>query len=217
MSDTTVPAPAEETVEAAKVEVKAATAPYTSITVRNPIVDKASYLEHSVRAKLGSEESRMFVAAAADVTDNAGLVPTRQLTAPTERPNEPQTAGMPFGPGTNFINLPPSTQRTPATVAYDVAIGGLPFFYGISNERPYIRQTAPYKKEQFDNSKEPGEQTLEGWWIRSQSSFHRGAGIKFYDPSAGEEVDYRFSDSEGVNVWTKGEVTLLHRPYHHAL
>jgi HK97 family phage major capsid protein/HK97 family phage prohead protease len=81
VSDTTVPeASAAETVEAAKVEVKAATAPYISTTVRNPIVDKASYLEHSVRAKMGSEESRMFVAAAADVTDNAGLVPTRQLT-----------------------------------------------------------------------------------------------------------------------------------------
>jgi HK97 family phage prohead protease/HK97 family phage major capsid protein len=82
VSDTTVPevAPAAETVEAARVEVKAATAPYISTTVRNPIVDKASYLEHSVRAKLGSEESRMYVAAAADTTDNAGLVPTRQLT-----------------------------------------------------------------------------------------------------------------------------------------
>lgn len=82
VSDTTVPevAPAAETVEAAKVEVKAATAPYISTTVRNPIVDKASYLEHSVRAKLGNEESRMYVAAAADTTDNAGLVPTRQLT-----------------------------------------------------------------------------------------------------------------------------------------
>ena len=82
VSDTTVPevAPAAETVEAAKVEVKAATAPYISTTVRNPIVDKASYLEHSVRAKLGSEESRMYVAAAADTTDNAGLVPTRQMS-----------------------------------------------------------------------------------------------------------------------------------------
>jgi hypothetical protein len=98
---------------------------------------------------------------------------------------------------------------TNTTVAYDVAIGGLPFFYGISNERPYERQTAPYKKQQFDNSKEPGEQTLEGWWIRSQGSFHRGAGITFFDPSAGEEVDYRFSDSEGIDVWTKGQVTLL--------
>jgi hypothetical protein len=98
---------------------------------------------------------------------------------------------------------------TNTTVAYDVAIGGLPFFYGISNERPYERQTAPYKKQQFDNSKEPGEQTLEGWWIRSQSSFHRGSGITFFDPSAGEEVDYRFSSSQGVNVWDKGQVTLL--------
>ena len=81
VSDTTVhEAPAAETVEAAKVEVKASTAPFIQTTVRNPIVDKASYLEHSVRAKLGSEDSRMFVAAAADTTDNAGLVPTRQLT-----------------------------------------------------------------------------------------------------------------------------------------
>jgi HK97 family phage major capsid protein len=82
VSDTTVPevAPAAETVEAAKVEVKAATAPYTSVTVRNPIVDKASYLEHSVRASLGNETSKMYVAAAADTVDNAGLVPTRQLT-----------------------------------------------------------------------------------------------------------------------------------------
>jgi HK97 family phage prohead protease/HK97 family phage major capsid protein len=82
VSDTTVPevAPAAETVEAARVEVKAATAPYISTTVRNPIVDKASYLEHSVRASLGNETSKMYVAAAADTTDNAGLVPTRQLT-----------------------------------------------------------------------------------------------------------------------------------------
>jgi HK97 family phage prohead protease len=82
VSDTTVPevAPAAETVEAAKVEVKAATAPYISTTVRNPIVDKASYLEHSVRASLGNDTSKMYVAAAADVVDNAGLVPTRQLT-----------------------------------------------------------------------------------------------------------------------------------------
>lgn len=47
----------------------------------------------------------------------AATSPITQLTAPTERPNEPQTAGMPFGPGTNFISLPPSNQRTPATVA----------------------------------------------------------------------------------------------------
>ncbi len=93
--------------------------------------------------------------------------------------------------------------------SYDVAVGGQPFFYAINDSRPYIRQTAPYRKDQFDNGAEPGEQSLTGWWIRSQSSFHGGEGIKFYDPSAGETVAHRFTDSKGVNVWTKGEVTLL--------
>jgi hypothetical protein len=93
--------------------------------------------------------------------------------------------------------------------AYDIAIGGLPFFYAISDARPYRRQTAPFRKDQFDNGSEPGEQSLTGWWIRSQSSFHGGAGIKFYDPSAGETVTHRFTDSKGVDVWTKGQVTML--------
>ena len=95
------------------------------------------------------------------------------------------------------------------SVAYDVALGGIPFFYAINDARPYIRQTAPFRKDQFDNGREPGEQSLTGWWLRSQSSFHSGSGIKFYDPSAGETVNYRFADSKGVNVWTKGQVTLL--------
>jgi hypothetical protein len=85
----------------------------------------------------------------------------------------------------------------------------LPFFYAISDARPYVRQTAPFNKEQFDNGNEPGEQSLTGWWLRSQSSFHNGTGIKFYDPSAGETVAHRFADSDNVDVWTKGQVTLL--------
>jgi hypothetical protein len=92
---------------------------------------------------------------------------------------------------------------------YDVAIGGEPFFLAPTDQNPYQRETAPYRKDQFDNGKEPGEQSLTGWWIRSQSSFHVGSGIKFYDPSTGETSPYRFADSQGVNVWTKGEVTLL--------
>jgi hypothetical protein len=94
-------------------------------------------------------------------------------------------------------------------MSYDVALGGLPFIYAISDARPYTRQTAPFRKDQFDNGAEPGEQSLTGWWIRSQSSFHGGSGIKFYDPTAGETIPYRFADSQGVDVWTKGQVTLL--------
>ena len=79
VSDTTVPAPAEETVEAAKVEAAAPrpaffTAPRLEFT-------KAKYLENSVRAKLGDDTARQYVMAADDTTsNNAGLIPTRQLT-----------------------------------------------------------------------------------------------------------------------------------------
>ena len=95
-------------------------------------------------------------------------------------------------------------------VAYDVALGGLPFIYAINDARPYIRQTAPFRKDQFDNGTEPGEQSLTGWWIRSQMSFHSGSGINFYDPATTDENGhYRFYKSKGVNVWTKGQATLL--------
>jgi hypothetical protein len=95
-------------------------------------------------------------------------------------------------------------------IAYDVAIGGLPFIYAINDARPYIRQTAPFRKDQFDNGQEPGEQSLTGWWIRSQSSFHTGTGIKFFDPAQTDDNGhYRFTDSRNIDVWTKGQATLL--------
>ena len=113
--------------------------------------------------------------------------------------------------GISDIGIVSSTSTWQNTdVAYDVAIGGLPFIYAINDARPYIRQTAPFKKDQFDNGSEPGEQSLSGWWIRSQASFHSGDGINFYDPATTDENGhYRFADSKGVNVWSKGQVTLL--------
>lgn len=92
---------------------------------------------------------------------------------------------------------------------YDVAIGGQPFLLGASDKYPYQRQTATYRKQQFDNSKEIGEQAFEGWWLRSQSSFHLGAGINYLDPYLSENVQYRFNDSAGVDVWTPGQITML--------
>ena len=83
VSDTTVPnAPAAETVEAAQVEVKASTAPLMTTKVRHGITGPASFLEHSVRAALGDDTSKLWVAAASDTTTTevAGLVPTPQLT-----------------------------------------------------------------------------------------------------------------------------------------
>jgi hypothetical protein len=92
---------------------------------------------------------------------------------------------------------------------YDIAIAGQPFLLAASDRYPYQRQTAQYRKQQFDNSQEPGEQTFEGWWLRSQSSFHLGAGINYLDPLTGDNVQYRFNDSAGVDVWTPGQVTML--------
>ena len=95
-------------------------------------------------------------------------------------------------------------------VSYDFAIGGMPFISAVTDKNEYLRETAPFKKDQFDNGQEPGEQSLTGWWLRSQMSFHGGAGINFYDPLTNDESGhYRFKDSQGVDVWTKGEVKLL--------
>jgi len=47
---------------------------------RSPIVSKASYLEHSIRAALGNEDSRQYVMAADTTSNNAGFIPTPQST-----------------------------------------------------------------------------------------------------------------------------------------
>ena len=95
------------------------------------------------------------------------------------------------------------------TVAYDVAFGGLPFFLNTSDENAYRRVTAQYRKQQIDMSREPGEQTITGWWLRSQSTFHLGQGIKFFEPAQDETLRYQYTYSKGLDVWTKGQATLL--------
>jgi hypothetical protein len=71
-------------------------------------------------ADMAGQTPSMGVATKPAAAAFAATSPITQLTAPSERFNEPQTAGMPFGPGPNFINLPPSNQRTPATVASEM-------------------------------------------------------------------------------------------------
>jgi hypothetical protein len=111
----------------------------------------------------------------------------------------------------NPIGLPPQANvlYTNQNNVYDVAIGGEPFFLGASDKYPYHRETASYKRQQLDLTQQPGEQTFEGWWLRSQSSWHLGAGINYLEPLQGEDVIYRFNKSNGVDVWTPGEATLL--------
>jgi HK97 family phage prohead protease len=104
VSDITSDAPiATEAVEAAKSEPVAvmATQPVAYTKPRSPIVSKATYLEHSVRAALGNDDSKMYVRAADDTTgNNAGLIPTRQLTEiinPLSNADRPAIASISTG------------------------------------------------------------------------------------------------------------------------
>lgn len=106
-----------------------------------------------------------------------------------------------------------STTYTPTGYAYDIAIAGLPFFITPLDDSPYRRVTAQYRKNQFDTSREPGEQSLTGWWLRSQSSFHFGQGIKFYEPAQDESLRFQYTESKGLDVWTKGQATLLRKAF----
>ena len=106
-------------------------------------------------------------------------------------------------------NPPVNSSYSGSTVAYDIAIGGQPFFLETSDDSPYRRVTAKYRKDQLDTTREPGEQTLTGWWIRSQSTFHLGQGIKFFEPAQDEGLRFQYKYSKGCDIWTKGQVTLL--------
>ena len=73
--------PVEATpVEAAAVE--AARPTISAMAYSKPRLDFSAtkHLEMSIQAAMGSEDARQYLAAAADTTDNAGLVPTRQLS-----------------------------------------------------------------------------------------------------------------------------------------
>jgi HK97 family phage prohead protease len=71
---------ATPTVEAAAVE--AARPAVTAMAYTKPRIEvtAAKYAENTIRAALGDDAARQWIAAAADTSDNAGLVPTRQLS-----------------------------------------------------------------------------------------------------------------------------------------
>ena len=115
------------------------------------------------------------------------------------------TEGIPYV----LSNPAGATSYSSTSEAYDVAFAGLPFFLAASDDTPYRRVTAQYRKQQIDQTREAGEQTLTGWWLRSQSSFHLGAGIKYFEPAQDESLRFQFTESKGVDVFTNGQVTLL--------
>jgi hypothetical protein len=107
------------------------------------------------------------------------------------------------------VSSPEAAAYTASGVVYDHAVAGLPFMQATTDRDPYQRGLAEQRRQQIDTSTEPGEQSLEGWWLRSQTDFTGGAGVTYLEPVNDEFVMRSFTSSVGLDVWTPGVVSLL--------
>jgi HK97 family phage prohead protease len=77
-------APQEAKAEAATPTVEAArpviTAPLIQTSIRTPITSMAAYTEHKIKAALGNEDSKLYVTAADDFSNNLAFNPTQYLS-----------------------------------------------------------------------------------------------------------------------------------------
>ena len=77
--ENTTPAVEATPVEAPAVEAARPTVTAMAYTKPRIEITAAKYAENTIRAALGDESARQYLRAADDTSDNAGLVPTRQL------------------------------------------------------------------------------------------------------------------------------------------
>lgn len=91
---------------------------------------------------------------------------------------------------------------------FPVAINGRPYMLDVKSG-DFARQFDARVRDSVDQSAEPGESAInpQGLWRRSQSSWHYGAGQTFADTADAEA--YRFHNSKGINVWDRGQLSLL--------
>ena len=102
--------------------------------------------------------------------------------------------------------------EAPDSASWDFALGNLKFLYATSDQDPYLRETAEFRRERIDTATNPGEQSLDsGYWVRSQESWHYGGGLRNAEPLeiTAAEYRFRFQDSGGIDPWTAGKLTLL--------
>jgi hypothetical protein len=111
-----------------------------------------------------------------------------------------------FRPATSFYTGSGATQLVPDV--FPIAINGRPYLIDTASNQ-FTRQFDARVRDSVDQSAEPGEGALnpQGLWRRSQSSWHYGAGQQYSDTADAEA--YRFYTSKGVDVWTKGRLSLL--------
>lgn len=110
---------------------------------------------------------------------------------------------------------PASAVAVNNTVQYDYGIGGMTFLSAADDQHPLLRSLAPQRKDQFDNAREPGEQSLIGWWLRSQSTFVGGEGMLYQDPDLVNVANLQnrhaiqYFHSVGLSPWVQSRLTQL--------
>jgi hypothetical protein len=112
----------------------------------------------------------------------------------------------PYKPGRGFYTGKGISPLVPDL--FPVALNARPYMLDYASNQ-YSRRFDARVRDSVDQSTEPGEAAInpQGLWRRSQSSWHYGAGQKYSDTVDAEP--YRFFQSKGVDVWSKGELSLL--------
>ena len=127
---TAVPEVPAETVEASKVVQSEAPRPLYFATPRSPIISGGSYLEHSIKATLGNEDSRQYIKAADDTfTTNPAFSPVSYVRDVAQNTNADRPVIEACG-GTRPLNSYGMTVSIPKitanSTAATVAEGGDP-------------------------------------------------------------------------------------------
>ena len=91
--------------------------------------------------------------------------------------------------------------------AASYAIVNTPWLSAASDQNRISRITTTYQKERIDQGTSAGENSLSNWWLRSATSWHHGAGERYYDAEAADL--FRYYESNNIDVWTTGQLTLL--------
>jgi hypothetical protein len=112
---------------------------------------------------------------------------------------------LPIVISTNIPTALVRYQREDFAASY--AIGNTPWLSAASDNNRISRITTTYQKERIDQSSTTGEQSLTNWWLRSATSWHHGAGERFYDADTSDLN--RFYESNNINPWEIGELKLL--------
>ena len=87
------------------------------------------------------------------------------------------------------------------TFDYDFDVAGVHFLSAASDSYPYQRGLSKVVKDQLDTSTDPGDNSLQGWWTRSQTDWSGGSGSDYMEPIDDELIRRQYYDSAGVDVF----------------